>query len=367
MVSVEEHWHGVTVVTSLLVGFAGAYFSVCLAEQYRIAGVLKSKFFSDNQYLVLMSLAIGGATMWCMHFIGMGALTLTYIEDGVRHEVDKRYDVGLTVISLLVCIVCVFLGLYISSRDKMFVRDKQEIYDLILEEAKHDSMQAVRGKYYVQRVALFRDLKPLVVGGFVAGGGVCAMHYLGMVSIVADVDYHFRPGIVLASVLIAAATCSLSFWVLFRLLALHPKLESLRFLSALVITIAKGGMHYTGMAAVYYTVNHDPAPHTFKSTTHQHHMQALALIIALVFNLVLSALIQIDLRGWHLYLHPQVKETRKIISELKDRYANDPSLLKYQEKVLSICSTHEIDKSTNCSSAPFFPFTNSPENQNAPD
>lgn len=41
-----------------------------------------------------------------------------------------------------------------------------------------------------------------------------------------------------------AATAA--YWILFRLLALYPRMEALRFVSACVAALAVNGMHYTG-------------------------------------------------------------------------------------------------------------------------
>lgn len=53
---------------------------------------------------------------------------------------------------------------------------------------------------------LFKDIYWIVLGGIVTGTGVCVMHYIGLTSIVMDGYVEYQPGIVFASVLIAAVT-----------------------------------------------------------------------------------------------------------------------------------------------------------------
>ena len=64
----------------------------------------------------------------------------------------------------------------------------------------------------------------------------------------------YNYGIVAASVLIALIACTAAFWILYRLLSLYPHMETLRIASAVVMTIAVCGMHYTGMIALLIIV-----------------------------------------------------------------------------------------------------------------
>jgi NO-binding membrane sensor protein with MHYT domain len=53
-------------------------------------------------------------------------------------------------------------------------------------------------------------------------------------------------GIIAVSVIIAIVASTAAFWILFRLLALYPRIELLRIACAAVASIAVNGMHYTG-------------------------------------------------------------------------------------------------------------------------
>ncbi len=85
------------------------------------------------------------------------------------------------------------------------------------------------------------------------GGGICAMHYLGMLAIDLTMPIVWNWGLVTASALIAvlASATALN---LFRVLqSLSGRLLWLyQTLAALVMGIAICGMHYTGMAAAHF-------------------------------------------------------------------------------------------------------------------
>lgn len=345
MASVREAWRWEIIIESFVLAFIGAYSAVSLAEQHRTAGMLKSKFVPQSAYLVLMSIAIGGGAIWCMHFVGMGAMTL---ENSSGQTIHARFDIGVTIVSLLTSIVCVYLGLYISSRDKMFTRDREEIFKMIIAEAKGESLKTVQNKWYVMRRALLSGVGPLLLGGCITGAGVCVMHYIGMTALVAEVDIHWDVGIVCASVIIAVIASTAAFWILFRLLALYPAIESLRLLSAFVAAIAVCGMHYTGMMAASYTSRSDTNRETsMGATIGQEDAVAVALVGGLVFNWAVNMTAQADLRGWVVYLHARVKEARKTMDKLKERYEFDDLICEFEKKRSKFCSSHEVTKETN--------------------
>ena len=104
---------------------------------------------------------IGGASamgigIWSMHFIGMLAMSMA---------MRLRYDVPLTLASLLIAIVSSWVALQIAH-------------------------------------AARRGLGRLGVSGLVMGGGIAGMHYLGMAAIDVAPAIRYRPPLVAASVLV---------------------------------------------------------------------------------------------------------------------------------------------------------------------
>lgn len=61
------------VVLSFMVSLIAAYISISLCEQYRIALTMESLIQDPRKKIVLlllMGITLGGAGIWCMHFIG---------------------------------------------------------------------------------------------------------------------------------------------------------------------------------------------------------------------------------------------------------------------------------------------------------
>ncbi|GAA1419656.1 MHYT domain-containing protein [Catellatospora coxensis] len=168
---------------------------VCTARM-RTSGMAGQRFW----WLVLAAAALGGTGIWAMHFMAMLGFAVT--------GAPIRYDIGRTVLSALVAIVTVGLGLRTVG-------------------------------YGPAR------LSRIILGGLLTGVGVAGMHYLGMFAMRLDGVISYDPGLVAASVLIAATAASVAFWftvVLRRPVAIAG--------AALLMGVAVCSMHYTGMAAM---------------------------------------------------------------------------------------------------------------------
>ncbi len=127
----HQHYHHWLVLVSLLVAILASYTAITLALRIRVA----------TRQLAPAWLIGGGVAMgigiWSMHFVGMLALTL---------PIEIAYDVGTTLLSMVIAIVVSTFALHIASRKQ------------------------------VGRAAL-------VSAGFAMGIGICAMHYVGMAAI----------------------------------------------------------------------------------------------------------------------------------------------------------------------------------------
>jgi NO-binding membrane sensor protein with MHYT domain len=182
-----------------------------------------------------------------MHFVGMSAMS---VFDPFGREVHITYRLDLTLVSLAVVIIVCYLGVWISSRDGVYVSDNEDHIENFIKDAANMSIQelrAMRHKNYVLFITLFKNMKGIVLGGVITATGVCVMHYIGMEAMVVENGkMEWDAGIVAASVLIALVAATAAFWILFRLLALYPYMEVLRIASAIVAAVAVNGMHYTG-------------------------------------------------------------------------------------------------------------------------
>ncbi|SFN62065.1 MHYT domain-containing protein, NO-binding membrane sensor [Streptomyces sp. cf124] len=170
---------------------------------------LEAEGASKRNWLTLASFAIGSC-IWTMHFVAMMGF-------GVQGT-PIRYDVPMTVLSLVMAIAVVSAGVFTAGY----------------------------GRSRVRAVAF---------GGLGTGLGVAAMHYTGMAALNLHGEVGYAPSLVIASVVIAvvAATAALT-------LTLIVRGGVLAAVAALVMGLAVSSMHYTAMYAVNIELTPSTAP-----------------------------------------------------------------------------------------------------------
>jgi diguanylate cyclase len=293
--SLTIEWNLNYLFISFAMAFIGSYSAVTLAEMYRVVCRIHPKIISPNATLFLMAISIGMSAIWSMHFVGMSAMTICHKQT----QLQTNLDLLMTIISLFAAILCVYFGLYLSTRDQMFTMKKEEFIQLVLSEVK--SFQSLRDNKILFKLILLRNPLPLILGGSVMGSGVIVMHYLGMMAISTEnTKINWNVGIIIASILIAIIASSAAYWILFRLLALYPTMESLRIGSACVLTIAVCAVHYIGMTAASYSYLEQSSSSLSSSTSVPiNSVVSIVILISLIFNYLVSMIIQAELRSCH--------------------------------------------------------------------
>lgn len=245
------------VLTSFGIGFLACYVAIGLCEQLRSSYIHgeRKNWRVRGKWMLFIGMAMGGAGMFCMHFIGMCALNLSIEETGQKVEIG--YNLGTTIASLVVGVFAVILGTTIASEDDLFAKTKAEIIDNFISHAgKKFSMTKIKKikDSEIIRIISTRKLWPLIVGGIIAGGGKSAMHYMGMVAIEfeGDIEIEWYPAMVFLSLCLAIGGAVLAYWMLFRLLSIFPSREILRIISSFTLTTGLGMSHYLGMYAANY-------------------------------------------------------------------------------------------------------------------
>ncbi|MGW1053202.1 MHYT domain-containing protein [Streptomyces sp. NPDC001118] len=169
---------------------------------------------SRRNWLVTAASAIGTG-IWTMHFVAM----LGFRVSGT----DIRYNVPLTILSLLIAVVVVCVGVFAVG----YSRDRN---------------------------------RALLLGGLTTGLGVASMHYLGMAAVRLHGDISYDPVLVGVSVLIAVVAATAALWA-----GLNIKSPRAVTVASLVMGAAVSSMHYTGMFAV--SVHVDPSGQTLPGAT----------------------------------------------------------------------------------------------------
>ncbi|MEU9362855.1 MHYT domain-containing protein [Streptomyces sp. NPDC048301] len=154
---------------------------------------------SRRNWLLTAASALGTG-IWTMHFVAMLGFGVT--------GTDIRYDVPLTLLSLLVAMLVVGAGVFTVG-------------------------------YGRNRSA------SLLAGGLTTGLGVASMHYLGMAALRLHGTVTYDPPLAAASVGIAVVAATAALWA-----ALNIKSPGAVALASLVMGAAVSSMHYTGMLAV---------------------------------------------------------------------------------------------------------------------
>jgi PAS domain S-box-containing protein len=156
-----------------------------------------------------------GGGIWSMHFVAMLAFRL---------PLPMTYDLGLTALSLAIPVLVTGLGFAVVER---------------------------RGG----------GLRAIALGGLLMGGGIIAMHYIGMAAMRMPADPHYDNLLVAVSMLIAIVAAIAALWLAHRDTTLAERLAA-----AVAMGLAIAGMHYAAMAAAVW------APHdgAFVHETHGH-------------------------------------------------------------------------------------------------
>lgn len=186
--------------------FAGSLTGLVCTARARDAGSRPRR----ARWLVIGSLAIGGAGIWLMHFMAM-------LGFDVPASV-VRYEPVATFASAGCAIVAVACGLFIVGTGE-------------------------------------RRLPKIVVGGVLAGSGIVAMHYTGMYAVRVGGLISYDPGLVLASALIAVAAATVALWFTVWVQGWRALLTA-----SIVMAFAVCGMHYTAMAAMRVQLDLAPSP-----------------------------------------------------------------------------------------------------------
>ena len=152
------------------------------------------------RWLALAAVSIGVTGIWVMHFIAM----LGYTVPGET----IRYNVPVTVLSMLLAVIVVGVGLLIVG----FGSD---------------------------------GYRPLLIGGVIAGLGVASMHYMGMAALRMNAAMTYNVPLLALSVIIAIVAATAALWAALRLRGILSTLGA-----AMIMGVAVSGMHYTGMAAM---------------------------------------------------------------------------------------------------------------------
>ena len=190
------------VAMSIVIAIVASFTALDLAGRVRAsAGWLRTV------WLGTAAVAMGGG-IWAMHFIAMLAFSMPGMAVG--------YDVGLTLVSLLLPILVTGAAFSVVTRGE-------------------------------------RSLRRCATAGLFMGLGVVTMHYLGMAAMRMAGSIRYDAWWVCLSVLIAIGAATAALW-----LAAQTSHQVEKVGAAIVMGIAIAGMHFAGMRAATFTLQAIP-------------------------------------------------------------------------------------------------------------
>jgi NO-binding membrane sensor protein with MHYT domain/signal transduction histidine kinase len=188
-----------------------------------------------------------GLGIWSMHYIGMLAFRL---------PIAVRYDWPTVLVSLVAAILASAVALFVVSRPQMGV------------------MRAL-------------------LGSILMGGGIAAMHYIGMEAMRMPAMCRYSTGLVALSVLLAIVISLVALWLTFHSRRDATAWSWRKASSALVMGLAIPVMHYTGMAAASFV----PSSMAHHDLAHAVSVSSLSVAgIAIVTFIVLGTVVLSNLR-----------------------------------------------------------------------
>ncbi len=261
------HHDPLLVLVSIAVGIFASYVALDLTGRLN-----RAYGYARLVWLLCGSVAMG-VGIWSMHFVGMLASRL---------PVPVQYDVTFVLLSVLVAVLASALALFTASR-------------------------------------VVLPFLVIVGASLLMGAAINGMHYIGMAAMRPAVAA-WRPGLVIASIVIAVTASFVALLLAFRLRdAGRGVFRWRRLCAATVMGMAISGMHYTGMAAARFSdspVTADPTWLTFRSTG-----LAIAVIISTVLILTLAlAAAAFDERTRLLTREQRARHDAEVASRLKDEF-----------------------------------------------
>jgi two-component system sensor histidine kinase/response regulator len=223
------------VTASVLIAVLAAYAALDLAGRVTAAkGLLRLVWLGGGAFAM-------GIGIWSMHYIGMEAFRL---------PVRVQYDWPTVLLSMIAAVFASAVALFVVSRKTM-------------------------------------GIPAAILGSLLMGGGIAAMHYIGMEAMRLPAMCSYSVSFVVLSLILAILISFVALWLTFALRAQTTTWSWRKIGSALVMGLAIPVMHYVGMAAVSFM----SAPLLASELTHainisQLGVAGIGLVTAMVLGLV---------------------------------------------------------------------------------
>jgi two-component system sensor histidine kinase/response regulator len=245
-VALVGHYDYRLIALSVFVAMIAAYAALDLA------GRVNSAIGRERLWWLGCGAVAMGNGIWSMHYIGMEALGL---------PVKVLYDWPTVLLSILSAIVASAVALFVVSRKTM-------------------------------------GALPLLLGSITMGGGIAAMHFIGVAAIRAPAVCQYTPSLVALSVVLAIVISGVALYLTFRFRGETTGGRWRKAGCALIMGAAIPVTHYVGMAAVRFV----PMPIAAEGLRYAVSISGLDIVVITLAAVILLALLillsQADRRFW---------------------------------------------------------------------
>jgi two-component system sensor histidine kinase/response regulator len=223
------------VAISVLIAIFAAYAALDLAGRVTAArGAARFAWLSGGAFAM-------GMGIWSMHYMGMEAFRL---------PVPVEYDWPTVLLSMVAAVAASAVALFVVSRKTM-------------------------------------GMPSVIIGSLVMGGGISAMHYIGMEAMRLPAMCTYSAGLVALSIVLAVVISAVALWLTFALRGQTATWSWRKSGSAILMGLAIPVMHYVGMAAVSFM----PAPLSGSELTHAIGISQLGVVGVALATLVVLGLV----------------------------------------------------------------------------
>lgn len=316
---VHVTWNYEYLFLSLFVSFLGTYLASTLSEHFRISKRIPALIIGTNINRISIATTISAISVWSMHFIALGGVIFTSPDGAI---IQKRFNVSLSMISLLSCIIFVCIGVTIAGGDRIFSRDRADVFKMLLEDTESESIKNIQSMTVLWRIALFKGLEYVLLGAIVASFGCCFTYYLSLKSLkLNNVEMSLNIGMLIAGIIVAVIVFCAEFWTKCRILSLRPEIESLRFFSSAITTVGIYGVYRIIFASVVFDYQEgggggNDGPRSGEEASVDEDLVFDLVVLACAFCWVVVAGVFADMSNWNNKLLEIVDETGELFSDM---------------------------------------------------
>jgi len=244
-------WDPGFMALGMFASFMGAFVALTIMGFARnMMDGTKESFRAYVTFVASSGVALGGSSVWTMHFIGMQALSLVTCTGTV---LPAQFNIVVSFVSLVAAIFATGLAMHLVMPTTIVGEE-----EVVVDGTKVD--RKFRVKLPFVGVVPFEkfNLRRWIASSVFLMTAAAAMHYMGMMSQSGPYYMSYDPVLIFVSMIIAAVAAAAGLFIVIQVAPLDPVTSvRLRVGAAVIIGLAVNCMHYVGMQAASYSYTGD--------------------------------------------------------------------------------------------------------------